>query len=401
MLEIGPILSALSRNRVAAVLVVLQIAITLAVVANAAFIIDQRLEKMARPTGIDSDNVFFVQSYGFARDYDLLSVTREDLDQIRALPGVVAASVLNSIPLSGSGSQNTYQAIASEDAPAISGNYFEVDEQGVDALGVQLVAGRTFRADEVQTEQGLTSRFVPSVIVTRDFAREVFGDENAVGREIYDGLGQAATVVGVIENMQGAWVNASRLTSVVLHPRLPMPPLMRYVVRTEPGARDALIAEVERLLSRNRDRVITWVRPHDWFLERSYKPDLRMIVFLGVLIVWMLLLTGLGVVGLASFLVRIRTRQIGTRRAVGATRGDILRYFLVENWLLTTVGAVLGVLLAFGFGQWLSQQYALPRLAPHFVLFGVLALWILGQLAVLVPARRAAAISPAIATRTV
>ena len=86
---------------------------------------------------------------------------------------------------------------------------------------------------------------------------------------------------------------------------------------------------------------------------------------------------------------------------MGATRGDILRYFLVENWLLTTLGALLGVLLAFGFGQWLSEQYALPRLAPHFVLLGVVALWILGQLAVLVPARRAAAISPAIATRTV
>jgi putative ABC transport system permease protein len=401
MLEIGPILSALSRNRVAAVLVVLQIAITLAVVANAAFIIDQRLEKMERPTGIDSDNLFFVQSYGFARDYDLKAVTREDLEQIRALPGVVAASVLNSIPLSGGGSSSTYKAAPDANAPTVNGNYFETDESGLDALGVQLVAGRTFRADEVQTDLGLTSKFVPSVIVTRDFAREIFGEEDVVGRQVYDGLGQAATVIGVIENMQGSWVNASRLTSVVLHPRLPMPPVMRYVVRAEPGARDALIAEVERVLSRNRDRVITWVRPHDWFLERSYRPDLRMIVFLGVLIVWMLLLTGLGVVGLASFLVRIRTRQIGTRRAVGATRGDILRYFLVENWLLTTVGAALGVLLAFAFGQWLSQQYALPRLAPHYVLLGVLALWILGQVAVFVPARRAAAISPAIATRTV
>ena len=300
MFDIGPILSALSRNRVAAALVVLQIAITLAVVANAAFIIDQRLEKMARPTGIDSDNLLFVQSYGFARDYDLQAVTREDLEQIRALPGVVAASVLNSIPLSGGGSQNSYRVSPAEDVPSVPGNYFEVDEQGVDALGVQLVDGRAFRADEGQTEQGLTSKFVPSVIVTRDFAREVFGDENVVGRQIYDGLGQAATVIGVIENMQGSWVNASRLTSVVLHPKLPMPPVMRYVVRAEPGAQDGLIAEVERLLSRNRDRVITWVRTHDWFLERSYKPDLRMIVFLGVLIVWKLLLTGLGVVGLAS-----------------------------------------------------------------------------------------------------
>jgi putative ABC transport system permease protein len=162
------------------------------------------------------------------------------------------------------------------------------------------------------------------------------------------------------------------------------------------------MAEIERKLAMsNRGRVVTWVRPHDFFLDRSYLPDQRMVVFLGILIAWMLLLTGLGVVGLASFLLRVRTRQIGTRRAVGATRRDILRYFLVENWLLTTGGALLGVLLAFGFGHWLSQEYSLPRLAPHYVAVGVVALWILGQLAVLAPARRASAIPPAIATRTV
>ncbi|HSN73405.1 MAG TPA: FtsX-like permease family protein, partial [Steroidobacteraceae bacterium] len=155
------------------------------------------------------------------------------------------------------------------------------------------------------------------------------------------------------------------------------------------------------LAETNRDRVVTWVRPHEWFIERSYQPDFRMVVFLCVLIACMLLLTGLGIVGLASYLVRVRTRQIGTRRAVGARRRDILRYFLLENWLLSTLGAVLGALLAFAFGHWLAEQYALPRLDPRYVLSGVVALWILGQLAVLVPARRAAAIPPAIATRTV
>jgi putative ABC transport system permease protein len=99
--------------------------------------------------------------------------------------------------------------------------------------------------------------------------------------------------------------------------------------------------------------------------------------------------------------VNARRKQIGTRRAVGARRVDIIRYFMVENWLLTTGGVIVGSVLAFGFGLWLSSAFALPRLQPAYVVGGIVLLWILGQLAVFVPARRAAAIPPAIATRTV
>jgi putative ABC transport system permease protein len=126
-----------------------------------------------------------------------------------------------------------------------------------------------------------------------------------------------------------------------------------------------------------------------------------MVAFLGVLIGLMISVTALGIVGLASFLVSVRRKQIGTRRAVGARRIDIIRYFMVENWLLTTGGVVAGTVLAFVFGQWLSSAYSLPRLPPTYVAGGVVLLWILGQLAAFLPARRAAAIPPAIATRTV
>ena len=126
-----------------------------------------------------------------------------------------------------------------------------------------------------------------------------------------------------------------------------------------------------------------------------------MVAFLSVIAALMVLMTALGIVGLASFYVNARRKQIGTRRAVGARRIDIMRYFMLENWLLTTGGVILGTMLAFGFGQWLSSQYSLPRLEPLYVVSGVVLLWILGQLAVFVPARRAAAIPPAIATRTV
>jgi putative ABC transport system permease protein len=123
-------------------------------------------------------------------------------------------------------------------------------------------------------------------------------------------------------------------------------------------------------------------------------------ILLGV-IAALLLVTALGIVGLASFWVQQRRRQIGIRRAIGATRGDILRYFQMENFLIVTGGIVLGMLLAYALNLVLMQHYELPRLPPYYLPIGALVLWGLGQLAVLGPALRAAAVPPVVATRSV
>jgi putative ABC transport system permease protein len=112
-------------------------------------------------------------------------------------------------------------------------------------------------------------------------------------------------------------------------------------------------------------------------------------------------LTALVIVGLASFNVTQRTKQIGTRRALGATRTDIIRLFLVENWLVTTAGAVLGALLTVGVAYWMEVSFEMPRLDWNYVPAGIAVLWLLSSLAVIEPARRAASVSPAVATRSV
>lgn len=402
-MEFRPILSAMFRNKTGAILVGLQIALTLAVVANSVFIIMQRVEKIGRPPGIDSDNLFFVQSYGFGPTYDQRDTVRRDLDLIRSLPGVVSASPINGIPLSGGGSSTNLGPVPDRKKITVNLNYYEVDERGVESLGVKLAEGRNFTESEIQfNPDPASSDFVPFVILTKDGARALFGDEHALGKTAYDGNGRAAVVIGIMENMLGAWVGWDKLSQVMLIPRIPSGPLARYVVRAEPGRRDALMAEVERKLAdSNNTRAVTFVRSHTEIKERSYRGDSHMVAFLSVLIGLMISVTALGIVGLASFHVNVRTKQIGTRRAVGARRIDIVRYFMVENWLLTTGGIVIGTILAFGFGQWLSSAYSLPRLPPIYVAGGGILLWVLGQLAAFLPARRAAAIPPAIATRTV
>ncbi len=96
-----------------------------------------------------------------------------------------------------------------------------------------------------------------------------------------------------------------------------------------------------------------------------------------------------------------RRRQIGVRRALGATRGHILRYFQTENFLLATIGIVIGMALAYGINVFLMSKYELPRLPGFYLPIGAVALWLIGQAAVLGPAMRAAAVPPVVATRSV
>jgi putative ABC transport system permease protein len=86
---------------------------------------------------------------------------------------------------------------------------------------------------------------------------------------------------------------------------------------------------------------------------------------------------------------------------VGARRFHIIRQFMAENWIVTSVGVILGSLLALAINAKLAPMIRSPRLPLYYLVGGIVALWILGLVATLRPARRAAAVSPAIATRTV
>jgi len=401
-MNIRPILSALLRNKTGAALVAMQIALTLAVVVNAVYIIVQRIEKIGRPTGIDESNIFLVNSFNYGQNFNTAASIREDLAYLDGLPGVVAATSINAVPLSGGGSSTEYFTEPGERGAKAQGNYFEVNENGVRALGVRLVSGRNFDSSVIQPPVKLSSEFVPEVIMTRAIAKQLFPDREPLGQTVYDNLGHPARIIGIIETMQGSWVDWDKVGNVVLHPVTACCQLIGYLVRTRPGQRDRLmrIAE-EKLATSIPGRVLISVRPLDFYKARSYADDRNMSIFLSLVIVLLIAVAALGIYGLATFNVQSRTKQIGTRRAIGARRGDIVSYFLVENWLITTAGVVTGCVLALAVGYWLSTRFELPRLDLYYLVGGVLGLWTVGLVSTLLPARRAARVSPAVATRTV
>ena len=403
-LNIRPILSALLRNRTGAVLVAVQVAIALAVLANAAYIIVQRTEKIHRPTGIDEPNILVIESAGFTARFQQTASVRDDLAYLRGVSGVIAATASNSIPLSDGG--NNDSLVTQPDAPRTGYiNDMEIDEHGLDALGARLVAGRNFRREEIQpalTKSDI-SRFVPTIIVSRALGEHLFPHESPLGRQVWDSSKHQATIVGVVDPIMGNFPGSEHPDWVFFLPRMPMEFIVvRYLVRTQPGQRDTVARLVEsHLAASNPDRVINFVRPVAYFKNLSYLGDSSMEIYLLTVTGLVIAVTSLGIFALATFNVSTRTKQIGTRRAVGARRGDIVRYFLVENGLITSAGVLVGCTLALAAGYWLSVHYALPRLNLYYLVGGVLVLWGIGQLAAWQPAWRAAAVPPSVATRTV
>jgi putative ABC transport system permease protein len=398
-----PMLSALLRNKTGPLLVALQIGVTLAIVINSLFIIVQRIEKMNRPTGIDVDNVIVVYVRGFGTDFDVVASIRNDIDLIKSIPGVVNATVSNQVPLSGSGSANGLRTVPDEAVDPVAVGRYRWGVDGLESLGVELTRGRNFLPQEVDYIRPASNPPAPaSILLTQEAADALFPDEDALGKSVYWGSMESSTIVGIIGHMHGSWVSWDKLGSIVIQPGKPAYGTNKYIIRTEPGMRDQLLPIIEeKLATSNRMRVINRVRTLEELAANSYRMDRGMAVILGIVISLLIGLTALVIVGLSSFQVARRKKQIGTRRALGATRLHIIREFMLENWLITTGGALLGAVLSVAVAYWLETSFELPRLDWRYLPAGIGILWLLSSLAVIEPARRAAAVAPAVATRSV
>ena len=157
----------------------------------------------------------------------------------------------------------------------------------------------------------------------------------------------------------------------------------------------------DKMLSQYDQRVIINIRGLEESKNSYDATDVLMMRMLMVLVVILVLVTALGILGLTQFNISKRTKQIGTRRALGARKSDIIRYFLVENAMICTVGLVIGSFAAFFLGRVLMNAYSINALEMQFVIGTAVGICVMSLLAVIVPAMRAANISPSIATRSI
>jgi len=403
-MEIRPIFSALLRSKTGALLIAAQVALTLAILGNALYIVQDRLTIAARPTGADEANTFFIRYYGFREGIDVAAMLDADLAMMRAMPGVAAVATANMAPLNQSGWNLSISDSADERAAkSVNTAFYFSSESLVDALGLNIIEGRDFTPDEVQIVEPSLANIQPKhAIMTRALAQQMFPDATQfVGRKAF--LGESEfEVVGIVERMQSPWAqNSEAAERSMIVPLRQLEPGATYIVRSQPGELDKVMREVEDALTALRDdRVHLGTTSLLEARATRYRADQSLATMLLTVMGLLLLVTASGIVGMASLWVNQRRKQIGVRRAIGARRRDILRYFLVENFMVTSAGIAVGTALALGLNRLLVSQLSVERLPLHYLPYGMLALWALGLLAAYGPAWRASRIPPAVATRS-
>jgi putative ABC transport system permease protein len=406
-MELRPILSAMRHNKVGAILIGVQMAITLAILCNALFIIEQRVALAKRPTGLDESNVFVINNQWVGDPPDLAAKLQADLAALRSTPGVVDAVASNSYPLNNGGSTEGILLSPEQKEPTALTALYLVDEHGLNAMGLKLIAGRNFNADEVIDKVGYTDLNPPAaVIMTKVLAEKAFPGKSAVGQSIFvAGQKKMVPVVGIVDRLQVPWTQAGGWGSKFNDNSTLMPfrfvsPYIHYIVRAQPGRMKEVQKAAEKaLIDLDRARVIE----KNWTLTEAradaYQDDRGLVVILGVVCAALVAVTAFGIVGLTSYWVAQRRRQIGIRRALGATRTAIIRYFQTENFLIAAAGSLIGVGLAVALNLWMVTTFEMERLHTGYALIGAVVVLLLGQLAVLWPALKAASIPPALATR--
>jgi putative ABC transport system permease protein len=406
-MHILPILHTLRRHRTAASLIVLEIALTCAIVCNAVFVIRERLGRMDRPSGLVEDELIRLQVASIGVNDDAAAITLQDFAAIRALPGVKAVATSNMIPF-GNSSWNSDASPIKDDPNGVNTAMYMGSPELLETFGVRLIAGRDFTPDEyVELKAAQQNKAkIGSTIITKGVADRFWPGDNAVGKKLYVWGDDPQTVVGVVERIarpNEAGDGASYGEMAMFMPvDTPFNVGGNYLIRIDPTYRDSLLAAIESTMTRvHANRIFLEKQTFAEVRTKYFRKDRSMAYLLVGVSVALLIITALGVIGLASFWVQQRTRQIGVRRALGATKRDIVHYFQLENFILATIGIVLGMVLAYGINLWLMDTYGVARLPAEFLPVGALLLWLLGQVAVLGPALRAAGIPPAIATRSV
>jgi putative ABC transport system permease protein len=409
-MNIQPILAALRKPKIPALLIVLEIALACAVLCNAVFMIGQRIAEMHLPNAIDEQGISDIRVLGtdpkLARD----DVPRS-LAALRQIPGVIAAGAINTLPLTNNGwnsnVNNAPEEVMDKGSPNVATYLFT--RGAPEALGLRLLRGRMF-TDEEFAGSTLGKNFVPTshvVIVTQSLADRLWPGQDALGKQVWIGKEFHFTVIGIVADVLRPNQNGQGLAGFHWAAFLPLTPgstvsaYSHYIVRSTPQDRQQVIdAGVRKMESLSPNAVVkaqTFTDIRDKFFATT-----RSMVWMLVLVcVVMLAVTAFGIVGLTSFWVGQRRRQIGIRRAVGATRGHIMQYFQTENFLLSSVGVAIGMVLAFGINLYLMQHYQMLRMPWYYLPVSAIALWALGQLAVLGPALRAANVPPVVATRSV
>jgi putative ABC transport system permease protein len=403
-MEILPIFVSLRKHKIPAILVVIEVALACAVFCNSIFMIGQRLTELNMPNAISQNDLVDISVRGV--DPNLVSddIPR-NLASLRRIPGVIGVAATTTIPFGkGLGVDGVSAEPDSKNAPGASRYMFT--QGGPTTFGLQLLKGRFFSDSEYVTSKvGATS--VPDghvVIFTQSLARRLWPGGDALGKQLWMGDTHHYTIVGIVADVarpNGSGIGRSSAYYSTFFPVGPNQALTDYIVSSTPQEREKVLHAAVAIVSALSPNAVVKGQSFKEIRDEAFANIRSMVWILVLVCVVMLVVTAFSIVGLTSFWVNQRRRQAGIRRALGATRANILHYSQTENFLLSTAGVVLGTILAFGINLYLMDHYQMDRMPWYYVPFSAITMWIIGQISVLAPAIRSSRVPPAAAIRNV
>lgn len=385
-----------SRKLVTALLL-LQLAMTLALLLNSILLAQQTQQQLSQPTGLDLDNTLLVQlkpSTASLRVYPALQdLLDRQLQAVQAVPGVIAAAYANQPVIAQGGNRANIYDIEHEERTNISSipMYF-VSKEFFTVLNTRLLQGEL-----PQHSVPLDNPGKPEVVLTKSLAEQLFAREPAVGREINRGR-----VAAVIDDFY-----SHRSSDNVMYSAIQVTPPFSVdwgysiLLSTEPTQTTAVrqqLADTLRAVEPNIEifHISSLTDQH----QQLYLNEYGLAMLLGILTALMLLVTMISSYSSTHFHAQKRQQEIGIKRALGASKNTILLELLTENWLCTAIGALFGIGLSVLLNQALSQVISIPPLNGWLPLASSAMLLLCVTIATWYPATIATRVSPATATKT-
>jgi len=386
----------LFRRKMVTGLLLVQLALTLALLLNSLLLANQTRQQLNAPTGLDLANSITVHvrpTTKQLRQYPALGdLLARQLQALREVPGVVAAAYANQPPLRQGGNQGNIFKVGAEEQTNIPKvpNYF-VSADFMQTLGLTLLAGSW-----PQHHSGTTEGARP-LVITESLARQLFNEVDVVGEQLNHG-----TVAAVVSDFYG-----HRGGGGIMYNYLSVADLYSVdwgytlLLRVAPGQAervrsqlDAVLRQVDSNLEIYYNR--TFTEQHRYLFETEF----GLAVLLSLLSGLMLMVSMVSSYSNAHFHVLKSQQEIGIKRALGASKQLIFIELLSENWLTSGIGCLLGVLCAVGLNQALALVISIPVISLWLPVIAMLVLLGCVTLATWYPARLATLVSPATATKT-
>jgi putative ABC transport system permease protein len=381
-------------QRLRAVLIAAEIAVSMVLLVSAGLLGASFLNVMNVNTGFDPKSLLtFTVSFSpklYADPPKMLTAQRELLDQIRALPGVESASVVNVLPLTGDYEIHGIGPVgkplnrdSGAEARLIDPRYFET-------MHIPLIAGRALREDD----SGKVA------VINQKMAYLLWPGENPIGREFTDNGNPPIRVIGVVGDVHSGPLETEPMmqyySSLVAFPGY----ANSFAIRTKTDPL-SLLPTVERTIWRlDPDQAVSGAKTMEHIiqsatLERRFETDLLLGFSASALF-----LSALGLFGVASLSVTRRSREFGIRMALGATGVDVLRLEIMRNIVIVVAGLAVGLFLSFATHRALDAMlFGVSALNLNVYAAAAAVLTISAMTAMLIPALRAGRMHPAIVLR--